>query len=313
MMLKRKSSLLVISILWSVFGLTAGGVSTASAAPQMVGEIVQGSGPYGATFLSLPDLPSHVVYLPRDLNSLGERKLGIYIYGNGGCSADGLSSRNHLLEIASHGYVAIAPGVIPGPNREIPQPLQLPNGKLSADTPSSALKEALDWVIAENVEPNSMLNGLIDTNAVAVSGWSCGGLQAIEIGSDPRVKTAIIMNSGVFNDEGAHIEGINVKKSSLQSIKVPVLYVLGGKEDGAQPNGLDDFNRLNHVKAAVVDIPVGHGGTFHEKDGGTGAEVVVFWLEWTLNNKSDAAKKYEGADCGYCHDARFQLTKKNID
>ena len=37
-------------------------------------------------------------------------KLPIIAWGNGGCANNGLSHRNFLMEIASHGYLAIAIG-----------------------------------------------------------------------------------------------------------------------------------------------------------------------------------------------------------
>jgi hypothetical protein len=243
---------------------------------------------------------------------LNGRKLGIYVFGNGGCSADGLNARNHLLEIASHGYIAIAPGVIPGLNRKAPEPRTLPSGKMSADTPTEALREAIDWAIEQSHTAGSPLEGLVATDQVAVSGWSCGGLQALANAGDPRVKTAVVMYSGVFNDEGDHIEGVRASKSVLGTLHGPVLYVLGGEEDMARANGLDDFGRIEHVAAAVVDIPVGHGGTFQERDGGVGAEVVVTWLNWILRGDPEAGKQFLGPDCGYCRDERFTLLRKNI-
>ncbi len=47
--------------------------------------------------------------------------------------------------------------------------------------------------------PTVPLKGKIDTTEVAVSGWSCGGLQALTIATtDPRVRAVIIHNSGIF-------------------------------------------------------------------------------------------------------------------
>ena len=51
--------------------------------------------------VSNSDTPS---YRPRDLASLGRAKMPVYVWGNGGCSADGTSSRNHLLEIVLEKY-----------------------------------------------------------------------------------------------------------------------------------------------------------------------------------------------------------------
>jgi len=69
-----------------------------------------------------PDGMEDVVYQPRDL-SLVKGKLGVYIWGNGGCGYDATSARFHLIEIASHGHVAMAPGEIEsGPKRPSRRP-----------------------------------------------------------------------------------------------------------------------------------------------------------------------------------------------
>jgi hypothetical protein len=47
---------------------------------------------------------------------MGEQKLGVVAWGNGGCSADGASAGFPLLELASHGYLVIASGhILSGP------------------------------------------------------------------------------------------------------------------------------------------------------------------------------------------------------
>jgi hypothetical protein len=69
-----------------------------------------GTGRFPALKEQVASHPDHVVYRPANLAGLGSTKLGLYIFGNGGCSDDAASARMHLLEIASHGYLAIAPG-----------------------------------------------------------------------------------------------------------------------------------------------------------------------------------------------------------
>ena len=64
-----------------------------------------GTGRFAAMKEEVASLPAHVVYRPKDLAALGALKLGVVAWGNGGCSDDGASSRLHLLEIASHGYL----------------------------------------------------------------------------------------------------------------------------------------------------------------------------------------------------------------
>lgn len=278
--------------------------------PARAEALEQGTGRYPAIFEERADLPAHVLYRPAQLSRLGGDKLGIYVFGNGGCSADGTSSRNHLLEIASHGYLVIASGAIPRSDQAAPAPQS--GGKLTAQTPTSALIEAVDWAQRENSRPGSPLRGRIAVDEVAVSGWSCGGLQALSAAQDPRVKTTVVMNSGFFNDGANPIGGVISDKALLTGLRGSVLYVLGGPTDMAVANGTDDYKRINRIPAALVNIPVGHGGTYMQLHGGVGAEVVTAWLDWRLKGSAAAAARFLGPDCGFCRDPRLSLERKNF-
>src|SRR5262245_54335376 len=60
-----------------------------------------GTGKFPALKEEVASLPDHVVYRPAQLDELGSTRLGVYVFGNGGCSNDGASARLHLLEVAS--------------------------------------------------------------------------------------------------------------------------------------------------------------------------------------------------------------------
>jgi hypothetical protein len=62
--------------------------------------------------------------------------------------------------------------------------------------------EAIDWATAENTRAGSKYFGKLDPSKFAVAGMSCGGLQALEVAPDPRVKTLMVMNSGLFGADG---------------------------------------------------------------------------------------------------------------
>ena len=284
-----------------------------------------GTGAFPALKEEVPSLPDHVVYRPADLGKLGSTKLGLYLFGNGGCSNDGASSRMHLLEIASHGYLAIALGRIrsgPGattPPSPAPKPAPPPAGGappagLAAATDAKGLITALDWALAQNADPASPYRGRIDPTAVAVSGYSCGGLQALQVASDPRIKTLVVMNSGIFNDGASRITGVSVSKALLDTLHTPTLYVLGGETDIAYQNGMDDFARINHVPVFVGNVVgVGHGGTYWEPNGGKAAAAVVSWLDWQLRGDKRAAGMFVGRDCALCVDPAWKIDKKRID
>jgi len=276
-----------------------------------------GSGQFPAMKEEVPSLPHHVVYRPKDLGGLGRQKLGVVAWGNGGCSEDGASSRFHLLELASHGYLVIASGRIlsgPGAPPREPRPAAPPAaGAIPPPrTQVSDLTEAIDWALAENKRSGGPYFGRIDPSLVAYSGWSCGGLQALAVAKDPRVKTMVLHNTGVFNEGRGSITGLDVKKDVLTTLHTPTIYILGGPTDIAYANGMDDFNRIAHVPVAVANLPVGHGGTFNQPNGGAAASVAVSWLEWQLRHDVQSAGRFVGENCGLCRDAQWSLQRKQF-
>ena len=277
-----------------------------------------GTGRFPALKEEVASLPTHVVYRPKDLTALGALKLGVVAWGNGGCSDDGASTRLHLLEIASHGYLVIASGRIlsgPGAPPREPRPAAQPGQIQPPRTKASDLTDAIDWAIAENTRRGSPFFGRIDPALIALSGWSCGGLQALQVAKDPRVKTMVLQNTGVFNESpsgrGA-IPGMDISKDVLTTIHTPTIYILGGPKDIAYANGMDDFARISHVPVAVANLPVGHGGTYFEPNGGAAASVAVSWLEWQLRGDRTSAERFVGENCGLCRDAAWSLQRKHF-
>lgn len=277
-----------------------------------------GTGRFPAVKEIDPTLPNHVIYRPADLKKLGGRKLGVLVWGNGGCSADGASARFHLLEIASHGYLVIAPGsIMTGKPREprapAPNPAQAGAPMLPpVATTAQNVGAGIDWALAENGRASSRYKGLIDPKEIAVGGHSCGGLQALQLASDPRVRTVMVHNSGVFTDGSNPIQGMKVDKTLLRTVHSPIIYFVGGKGDVAYPNGTDDYARIDHVPAVLIDSDVGHGGTFRDPNGGRVSQISVNWLDWHLRGDKDAAKIFVGADCRLCVDPKWTIQRKGF-
>ena len=275
-----------------------------------------GTGPFPAIKEEVASLPDHVVYRPADLSKLGKKKLGVLAWGNGGCSNDGASQRLHLLQIASYGYLAIANGTIKsGPGTQpSPPPAPRADGQLPPPaTSAEQLIEAIDWALKENERKGSDLYGRIDPKAIAISGFSCGGLQALKAASDKRINAVIIQNSGIFSPEdAARLPSMDIGKDTLKKLHTPVLYIQGGPTDIAYKNGMDDFRRIEHVPAAIANLDVGHGGTYMEPNGGRAAQVAVAWLEWQLRGDKKAKQQFVGEDCGLCKDADWTFERKNL-
>ena len=276
-----------------------------------------GDGPYPAMMEVDPALPDYVVYRPADLAPFAGGELGLFVWGNGGCAADGSSQRQHLAEIASYGYLVIAPGKWrSGPNAKDPPSTPRPAGanpmSLASPTSAADLTRALDWALAESGRQGSKYSGLIDPEAVAAGGFSCGGVQALTIAGDARLATVVVQNSGLVPEPGNSPSAMNLPKSALSALHTPVLYLDGGPTDIAYENGMDDFSRIANVPAVMVNTPTGHGGTYHEPMGGKNAGIVVDWLQWQLRGDASAARTFVGANCRLCTDSGATIERKNF-
>jgi hypothetical protein len=203
-------------------------------------------------------------------------------------------------------------------------------------TKSAQLLEAVDWAMAENTRKDSKYYQKLDPTKFAVSGHSCGGMQALEVGADPRVSTTLPMDSGLFaggmpkmkapktaaSKEGFPKEGAQPKmqmslptigKEHLQKLHSPVLYIDGGESDMAYPNGEDDYARIGKIPIAIAHFDdVGHGGTFNQTNGGEFGKVAVAWLKWQLKGDETSKKTFSGPDCGLCKDTKWDYKKKKM-
>ena len=79
--------------------LAIGLACLASVSAQQVGA-PSGTGPYPAIAESRTELPRHTVYRPVEWP---RQSLPLYVWGNGGCSANGLAHAAYLRQIASQG------------------------------------------------------------------------------------------------------------------------------------------------------------------------------------------------------------------
>ena len=249
-----------------------------------------GTGPYKALMFEAPDFEAHTVFAPQDLSAFGKKNpLPVLVWGNGACTNSPWEHFKFLNEIASHGFLVIATGHIP--MEEVPY-----NGPRST---SEQQLQSVDWAIAQNADKESPFYGRIDINAISAAGMSCGGLQTLDNSADPRFKTLMIMNSGLFINPAGAMPGMPMpEKEKLQNIKVPVIYILGGEEDIAYGNGMDDFFRLKNVPAVAANLPVGHGGTYRQPHGGEFTVPALAWLQWQLQGNEEAAKMFTGSPCG---------------
>ena len=263
-----------------------------------------GTGKYRAIMVAEPSLLTHTVFVPQDLTPFGRKnKLPIIAWGNGACFNSPWEHINFLNEVASHGFMVIAIGVMPEAEGE----------RIRDRSESKQLLDALDWTTAQNKDKKSPYYGKLEVKKMAVSGMSCGGLQTLEVAPDPRISTIVVCNSGLFETPVGRMPGMpQMTKDHLKKIHTPTLYLLGGESDIAYKNGMDDFKKINHVPVFVGNLNVGHGGTYGQPHGGDFARVAVQWYQWQLKGDRTAGKLFTGNPCGLSGWEGWTVDKKNL-
>ena len=258
-----------------------------------------GTGAYKAVMKEEEALKEHTVIVPQDLKPFSAKNpLSVLVWGNGACANSPFEHINFLNEIASHGFIVLATGNIPMTDEWYKGPMSRADQQI----------ESIDWVIAQNSDPQSPYYQKIDTKHICVAGMSCGGLQTLHNCADPRITSIMICNSGLFNqqfatphsDQGSEnanqaVGGMPMPpKEKLKELHTPIMYMLGGPEDIAYGNGMDDFKRISHVPAVAINYPVGHGGTYRQPNGGEFTIPALAWLKWQLKGDKAAAKMFVG-------------------
>ena len=222
-------------------------------------------------------LPNHTIYRP-DLSRA--TNIPIVVWGNGACSNVGTEQADFLLQIASNGYLVIANGG--------------PFGSGSNDQHGTELIKAIDWAIKENSRACSQYYGKLNVEKVATMGWSCGGGMAHFAAVDPRVDTAVALNSGlgIYGDRFDYYPRFHS----------PVAIFNGNSSDVAYNPGLQEYSEVNNVPFYHANYPQGHGDAYFQDNGGEFGIVAVGWLNYMLKDDQTATGRsmFFGNNCRLC-------------
>lgn len=149
-------------------------------------------------------LGQHTIYMPSNVPE--NVTLPVFVWGNGGCGADGTSNAQLLQQIASYGYLAIASG---GPGQQ-------------GSTTAQMMTDSITWAVS-NAGKGTYAK--VDASKIMAAGFSCGGVEAYAQIWDSRVATVGIFSSGLLENQTA-----------AKSFNKPILYALGGQGDIAYQN-----------------------------------------------------------------------------
>ena len=143
------------------------------------------------------------------------------------------------------------------------------------------LLEVLSWLTDQNAAFGSEYYHCLDLDHVAAMGQSCGGAQVLGVAHDPRIKTCVMLNSGIGD-----MEMMGSTKESLKNLHQPMFYMIGGPGDIAYANAQKDYERIaDNIPVVMLNSKDGHSGTYYEKHGGNYAKAVIKWLDWQLKGQ----------------------------
>lgn len=259
------------------------------------------AGPYAVTSEAAHEAPRYIVQRPADLAPFpASDTLPLVVWGNGGCAIDNPRYAGFLGTIASHGFVVVTTVGLEGdPERR-------------NQTPDDLLG-AIAWAEAENARAGAPLAGKIDLEHIAVMGQSCGGFLSVSLGTDPRVDTIGVFNSGVSEPGGANADPTRATTETLAQVHGPILFINGHEIDFLMGVSRDNFERVNHVPTFYgARHNAGHTATMYHPGGGEFANVAVNWVKYHFKGDAAAGRMFTGADCELCTNPNWETEAKGL-
>jgi hypothetical protein len=268
-----------------------GGTCTPSKAAS---QTVTGSGPHKVVIETNSDagIKCGTIFRPADLG--GDEKYPIFVWGEGGCSQNGLSNQAAMGEIASWGYFIVADGTPGGTNA------------CAGSQDGKPFLDYITWAIAENGKSCSAYYQSLDTTKIASDGFSCGGLMSEGISADPRLTAVGITSSGQFSSNTA----------MYNKMHAPFKVMNGGSSDMAYENGLRDYEAISALGIPSLYFSkssAGHGGDLNNGKGDFNT-VNLAWLNWQLKGDEGATGKglLIGPSCKFCNASGWDFKSANI-
>ncbi|HXC60133.1 MAG TPA: hypothetical protein VN645_12505, partial [Steroidobacteraceae bacterium] len=213
-----------------------------------------------------------------------------------------------LSELASHGYLIVAVGRDDQPFDMGPDAKTAPDGRLLQVIDEKVMMAGVDWAIARNADRNSPYRGRLVTNRIAYMGHSCGGMQALTAGADPRATTTVVLNSGYYRTIPAKPPGPLPAYRRWSELHTPTFILTGGPKDVAYKVARDSYEDGVAAKLPMflASLPtVAHGGAYVQPDPDW-SRAVLAWLDWQLKGNRKARAQFIGERCGLCTDGKWQ-------
>lgn len=243
--------------------------------------------PFPVLRTAVEGLPDYTLYQPQ-----GAGDAPLLIWGNGSCKASNWQALALLTALAADGHAILAIGA-PGSTDE--ERREIDPARMTA---------AMDW--AEGDGGAATLGGTPER--IVTIGWSCGGVEAMLAGRDPRVDAVVGLATGLFLEEDP-MGRITFLVDELDTLTAPLLIATGGVDDIAHANGVANYDYYDGPATLVTHETAGHSGLVTGAYHGENVEVrsidttrrlVTDWLAWQLDGDADAEASFTAADCDWC-------------
>ena len=213
------------------------------------------------------DMALYTLYRPAEMPE--GRRFPALSWANGTC-AHPVGYAPMIKHIVSHGFIVVAAH--------------------SRYTGSGAAQvNGLNYLVAENDNPDSELFGRIDTDALGIFGHSQGSSSTAAASDDPRVRSVVFMHGGTANPDA------------------PALYLTSDLEARGVMRGYNSatgqaaYGRLEDSDHITMMVE-------HERM----APEVTAWFRYTLLADEEAATWFVGSDCVLCGDSEWEFMAKGL-
>jgi hypothetical protein len=154
----------------------------------------------------------------------------------------------------------------------------------------------LSYIIAQNTASGSPLEGHIDVNHIASSGYSQGGAGCLAAGEDPRFTTVLAVSPYIVIALG------NYDPSAYAAAQTHPLFMISGSADTVATPSTNQ--QPIFMTAPVPIFWATHAGSTHFEvlsNGGAYEGPMTAWFRWKLMGDPNARQWFETPPCDLCN------------